>query len=98
METASGDTRVVSRNRPTSSLRTGNEPGLLIIKIEDAWEVAAIAEPWILALNATIEVTPAMIPADPRKAGPGHCTSRENIRLGANSPLRPSNSPILSSS
>lgn len=48
----------------------GKRTGILIINMEDASEIPAIAEPWFLALNATIEVTPAMVPADLHKAGP----------------------------
>jgi hypothetical protein len=38
--------------------------------MDDASQLAAIAEPWFLALNASIEVTPVMLPADLGKAGP----------------------------
>jgi len=31
---------------------------ILIVNMEDASEIPAIAEPWFLALNAAIEVTP----------------------------------------
>ncbi len=48
----------------------GKRTGILIINIEDASEIPAIAEPWFLALNAAIEVTPAMLPADLQKAAP----------------------------
>jgi hypothetical protein len=42
----------------------------MIINMEDASEIPAIAEPWFLALNAAIEVRPVMIPADLAKAAP----------------------------
>ena len=48
----------------------GKRTGILIINMEDASEIPAIAEPWFLALNAAIEVTPAMVAADLQKAGP----------------------------
>ena len=48
----------------------GKRTGILIINMEDASEIPAIAEPWFLALNASVEVTPAMIPADLQKAAP----------------------------
>ena len=38
--------------------------------MSDPSQIPAIAEPWFLALNASIEVTPAMVPADLKKAGP----------------------------
>jgi hypothetical protein len=48
----------------------GKRTGILIINMEDASEIPAIAEPWFLALNAAIEVTPAMVPGDLQKAAP----------------------------
>ena len=48
----------------------GRRTGFLIMNMDDASELPAIAEPWFLALNAAIEVTPAMVPADLEKAGP----------------------------
>jgi hypothetical protein len=48
----------------------GKRTGILIINMEAASDIPAIAEPWFLALNAAVEVTPAMIPADLQKAAP----------------------------
>jgi hypothetical protein len=48
----------------------GKRTAILIVNMEDASEIPAIAEPWFLALHATIEATPAMVPADLQKAGP----------------------------
>jgi uncharacterized protein DUF3303 len=48
----------------------GKRTGILIINMDSASEIPAIAEPWFLALNAAIEVTPAMIAADLQKAAP----------------------------
>ncbi|MBV8831901.1 MAG: hypothetical protein JO108_22045 [Acidobacteriaceae bacterium] len=48
----------------------GKRTGILIINMDSASDIPAIAEPWFLALNAAIEVTPAMIPADLEKAAP----------------------------
>ncbi len=48
----------------------GKRTCILIINMQDASELPAIAEPWFLALNAAIESTPAMIPADLQKAAP----------------------------
>lgn len=48
----------------------GKRTGILIINMQDASEIPAIAEPWFLALNAAIEVTPVMVPADLQKAAP----------------------------
>ncbi len=49
---------------------SGKRTAILIVNMEDASEIPAIAEPWFLALNAAIDVTPAMIPADLQKAAP----------------------------
>jgi hypothetical protein len=48
----------------------GKRTAILILNMNDASELAAIAEPWFLAFDAAIEVTPAMIPADLQKAAP----------------------------
>jgi hypothetical protein len=48
----------------------GKRTGILILNVENASEMAEIAEPWFLALNAAVEVTPAMVPADLEKAAP----------------------------
>jgi len=48
----------------------GKRTGYLILNMENASEIPAIAEPWFLALNAEIEVQPAMVPADLQKAAP----------------------------
>jgi hypothetical protein len=48
----------------------GKRTAMMIINMNDASEIPAIAEPWFLALNAAIEATPVMIPADLQKAAP----------------------------
>jgi len=48
----------------------GRRTAILIVNMDDASEIPAIAEPWFLALNAAIEVSPAMVPEDLAKAGP----------------------------
>ena len=48
----------------------GKRTGILIMNMDDASQIPAIAEPWFLALNASVETTPAMVPDDLRKAGP----------------------------
>src|SRR5262245_28203663 len=48
----------------------GKRTGILIMNMEDASQLPAIAEPWFLALNASIECTPAMVPEDLQKADP----------------------------
>jgi hypothetical protein len=48
----------------------GKRTAFLIVNMDDASQIPAIAEPWFLALNAAIECTPAMVPEDLAKAGP----------------------------
>ncbi len=48
----------------------GKRTGLLIVHMDDASQIPALAEPWFLALNAAIEITPAMVAEDLGKAGP----------------------------
>jgi|SRR5579862_6361088 len=48
----------------------GKRTAILIIDMDNASQIPAIAEPWFLALNAEIEATPAMIPADLERAAP----------------------------
>jgi hypothetical protein len=48
----------------------GQRTAILVINMEDASQIPAIAEPWFLAFNAEIEATPAMIAEDLEKAGP----------------------------
>ena len=62
----------------------GKRSALLIINLEDASQIPAIAEPWFLALNAAIEVTPVMVPEDLQKAGPAieHAVKAYGYALG----------------
>jgi hypothetical protein len=48
----------------------GKRTAILIVNMEDASQIPAIAEPWFLALNASIEMTPAMVAGDLQKAAP----------------------------
>lgn len=48
----------------------GRRTAILIVNMDDASQIPAIAEPWFLALNAAIDVSPAMVPEDLAKAGP----------------------------
>lgn len=49
----------------------GKRGGILIMNVNDASELPAIAEPWFLATNAKVEILPAMRPEDLAKGGPG---------------------------
>jgi hypothetical protein len=48
----------------------GMRSGLLVLDLQDASQIPALAEPWFLAFNASIELHPVMTPADLAKAGP----------------------------
>ncbi len=46
----------------------GQRTGFIVLEMQDASEIPAIAEPWFLAFNASIELHPVMLPADLAKA------------------------------
>jgi hypothetical protein len=48
----------------------GRRTGILIVNMDSASQLPAIAEPWFLATNAAIEVTPCMVQEDLQKAAP----------------------------
>ena len=47
----------------------GQRTGYIILEMQDASQIPAIAEPWFLAFNAAIEIHPVMVPEDLAKAG-----------------------------
>jgi hypothetical protein len=56
----------------------GKRTGFIIINMDDASEIPALAEPWFLALNAEVELVPAMLPSDLGKAGPAIAKAVKN--------------------
>ena len=65
--------KILEEQKPEAAYfiaENGKRTGILVIDMSDPSQIPAIAEPWFLALNASIEVTPAMVPADLKKAGP----------------------------
>lgn len=48
----------------------GQRGGYIIVHMEDASKIPAIAEPLFLWLKADIEIIPVMVPEDLAKAGP----------------------------
>jgi hypothetical protein len=42
----------------------GQRAGFIFLDLKDAWQIPAIAEPWMLAFNASIELHPVMIRDD----------------------------------
>jgi len=65
--------RILEEQKPEAAYfvaDNGKRTAILIVNMEDASELPAIAEPWFQALHAAVEATPAMVPADLQKAGP----------------------------
>ena len=65
--------RILEQQKPEAAYFIadgGKRTAILIMNMDDASELPAIAEPWFLALNAAIEVAPAMLPDDLAKAAP----------------------------
>ena len=48
----------------------GTRTELLIVDMQDASQIPALAEPWFLALGARLEMVPVMVLDDIKKAGP----------------------------
>ena len=42
----------------------------VVVNMDDASQMPALAEPWFLAFNASVEVLPVMTPEDLGRAGP----------------------------
>ena len=59
----------------------GKRTALLIVDMEDASQIPALAEPWFLALHASIEIVPVMVFDDLKKAGPAIEKSSEAVRV-----------------
>lgn len=49
----------------------GQRTAFIILQMQDASQIPAIAEPWLLAFNARIEMHPVMVPEDLAKAASG---------------------------
>jgi hypothetical protein len=47
----------------------GQRTAYLVVEMQNAAQIPAIAEPWFLAFNASIEFHPVMVPEDLAKAG-----------------------------
>lgn len=48
----------------------GMRTAYLVVHMQDASQIPAIAEPWFLAFNASVEIHAVMTPEDLAKAGP----------------------------
>ncbi len=48
----------------------GKRTAFLIVDMEDASQIPAVAEPWFLACNASVSFQPVMVAEDLERAGP----------------------------
>lgn len=48
---------------------SGQRTGFIVLEMQDASQIPAIAEPWFLAFNARVEIHPVMVPSDLAGAG-----------------------------
>ena len=48
----------------------GLRTGFVVVNVDDASQIPALAEPWFLAFDANVELHPAMTAEDLGKAGP----------------------------
>jgi hypothetical protein len=65
--------RILEEQKPEAAYfvaQDGERCGIIVLNMDSADQIPAIAEPWFLALNASVEATPAMTPEDLEKAGP----------------------------
>lgn len=63
--------QILQAIRPEASYfvaENGQRCGYLIVNLENASKIPALAEPWFLAFNASIEFNPVMTPDDLQKA------------------------------
>jgi hypothetical protein len=64
--------RILDQVQPESAYftdRHGQRSAVLIVDLEDASQIPAIAEPWFLLFNAAVVVHPVMGPQDLASAG-----------------------------
>ncbi|MGW8186383.1 MAG: DUF3303 family protein [Desulfobacterales bacterium] len=58
---------ILSESKPEAAYFTdtnGQRAGFIVLEMQDASQIPAIAKPWFLAFNASIELHPVMVPAD----------------------------------
>jgi hypothetical protein len=65
-------TRILDQVNPEAAYftdRHGLRSAVVIVDLEDASQIPAIAEPWFLLFNAAVEIHPVMGPQDLASAG-----------------------------
>ena len=63
--------QILQAIRPEASYfvaENGQRCGFLIVNLDSASKIPALAEPWFLALNAAVELHPLMTPEDLQQA------------------------------
>jgi hypothetical protein len=64
--------RIINEQKPEAAYFTefdGRRTAILIVNMEEASRIPAIAEPWFLTFNADVEFRPTMVPEDLAKSG-----------------------------
>jgi len=64
---------ILEEQRPEAAYfysENGKRAGVLVVDLQNASQIPALAEPWFLACNANVEILPVMRPEDLAEAGP----------------------------
>ncbi len=64
--------RMLAEQKPEAAYFTefnGHRTGILIVNLEDASKIPALAEPWFLTFDADVQIHPVMTAEDLGKAG-----------------------------
>jgi len=64
---------IIEEQKPETAFfysERGKRAGILIVDLENASQIPALAEPWFLACNAEVEILPVMKPEDLAEAEP----------------------------
>ena len=65
--------KILEEQKPEAAYfvaENGQRTAYLVLHLDDASQIPAIAEPWFLAFEADIDAYPAMVPEDLMKAAP----------------------------
>jgi hypothetical protein len=64
--------RILNQIKPEAAYfgdKDGMRTGFLVVNLDAAHKIPALAEPWFLAFDASVTITPVMIADDLAKAG-----------------------------